>query len=51
MALRRGRVIGTNCRLLPVLHVPSKNQEHEQGCSEDYPFVEMHEQSRQGWLL
>jgi Phage integrase family len=45
VALRRGRVIGTDCRLLPVLHVPSNNQEHEQGSSEDYPFVEMHEQS------
>jgi hypothetical protein len=45
VALRRGRVIGTDCRLLPVPHVPSNNQEHEQGSSEDYPFVEMHEQS------
>jgi hypothetical protein len=38
-------VIGTDRGLLPVLHVPSNNQEHEQGNSEDYPFVEMHEQS------
>jgi hypothetical protein len=26
-------------------YVPSNNQEHEQGSGEDYPIVEMHEQT------
>jgi hypothetical protein len=43
MALRRGRVIGTNGWQLPVLHVSSDNQQHEQGGAEDYPFIELHQ--------
>jgi hypothetical protein len=42
VTLRRGRMIGTDRPLFPVLHVPSNNQEHEQGSSEDYAFDEMH---------
>jgi hypothetical protein len=43
MALRRGRVIGTDGWQLPVLHVSSDNQQHEQGGAEDYPFIELHQ--------
>jgi hypothetical protein len=39
VALWRGRVIGTDCRPLPVLHVSSDNQEREQGSGEDYPTI------------
>jgi len=43
VALWRGRVIGTDCRLLLVLHVSSDNQEHEQGSGEDYPTIRAHQ--------
>src|SRR5919197_976728 len=43
VALRRGRVIGTDCRRLLVLHVSSDDQEHEQGGGDDYPIFELHQ--------
>jgi hypothetical protein len=43
VALRRGRVIGTDCRRLLVLHVSSDDQKHEQGGGDDYPIVELHQ--------
>ena len=43
MALWRGRLIGTDCRPLLVLHVSSDNQEHEQGSGEDYPAIRAHQ--------
>jgi hypothetical protein len=42
MALRCSRVIGTDSRQVPVLHVSSDNQEHEQGSGEDYPSIATH---------
>src|SRR5262245_15068697 len=43
VALWRGRVIGTDCRRLLVLHVSSDDQKHEQGGGDDYPIVELHQ--------